>query len=151
MMNSLYAAVIPTKDVAFKLMNHFIEQGVPDVLPDDKFHTTIVYSTKAPVNYEETGKVHVPKIFAMPTSLECWQTQSGKNALVLRLFSPHLSKMHEQMMERHQLSYDFEEYKPHMTISYDIKLFDWKNVQPFNYPIEFDVFCDDEVDEDWRK
>lgn len=150
-MNSLYAAAKPDKDIAIRLRNHFMLQGVPDVLPVDDFHSTIVYSTKAPVNYERIGSVNIPRIYAMPVGLECWPTKTGKNALVMRLYCPRLNDMHNSLMDKHELSYDFDEYKPHMTISYDIKLFDWEKLSQFNSPIEFVNFYDDEIDEDWRK
>ena len=47
----------------------------------------------------------------------------NKNILVLLLDAPSLVDRHNQIMNDHKGSYDYPEYIPHVTISYDVKDF----------------------------
>lgn len=93
---------------------------VPNIIPLDKFHTTLIYSTKGAENvevYEDTEYV------VLADKLDIWQSKSGENCLVLKVDCKQLVDRNEELMDKYQFISDYDEYKPHVTLSYDIG--DW--------------------------
>lgn len=117
MNKGIYVAV-KYKDSAKQQLNDFINNNnIKNPLDVDKIHSTIIYSTKYDNIVELGDMMQVPvEIF----KFEVWKTQGGKSALVGKLFAPDLIKRHLELMSNHDLTYDYPEYKPHITISYDV-------------------------------
>ena len=95
------------------------DNGVPDVMPNDKMHSTLLFSRKHCPNYEALGQLEAP-IDAEVDGKEIWPTKDGKHALVIRLNAPDMLNRHEALMQEHGATYDYDEYKPHITVSYDV-------------------------------
>jgi hypothetical protein len=57
-------------------------------------------------------------IVVEPKGLNIFQTQEGANCLVLEFYTPDLVKRHESLMSKYNLTYDFDSYIPHTTLSY---------------------------------
>lgn len=90
---------------------------VPNRVTTEKLHSTIIYSRK-----------HVPELKADLTNypikakakeFHIFNAQDGKKALVLKLDCPALVDRHNHIMSEYGTTYDFPEYIPHVTISYD--------------------------------
>lgn len=92
--------------------------NIPNLLAADKIRTTIIYSK----TYDniKTAEYKVMKPVAIIDSIEIWKTQGGKSALVAKLDAPDLSIRHNWLMKNHNLTYDYDEYEPHITLSYDV-------------------------------
>lgn len=91
--------------------------GVPSRVTSEKLHTTLIYSRK-----------HVPEIELQPdlypmtaktVGFHIFDTRDGKRALVLKLKCKELIDRHKQIMSQYDTTYDFPDYIPHVTISYD--------------------------------
>lgn len=85
--------------------------------PDDphEFHTTIVYSRRS-VPWEPVDGLEVE---AKPLKWEAWNTRDGKRCLVLLLDCDWLhDRFSDAMMAG--ATYDFPDYKPHITLSYNV-------------------------------
>ena len=100
------------------LIDGFVKRNnVPNPLPLEDIHSTILYSRKHCEGLElEPNILHT----CMVDGMEVWPSKSGKHCLVLKLNCPSLVKRHEELMKKHDATYDYKEYKPHITISYDI-------------------------------
>jgi hypothetical protein len=87
------------------------------VKPKD-YHSTLLYSRKGSV---ELSKPKSDAIYsATIKNLELWTEHDI--ALVATLDCPKLVKRHEQLMSKNpDLEWDYPEYKPHITICYDLK------------------------------
>ena len=92
---------------------------VDNVVERKKMHCTVVYSRKPFKNFTIYGKLKEPWI-GKPTELEIFETQSGSRALVLRFDCPKLVERHEYFEKEYGATYDFDEYKIHSTLSYDV-------------------------------
>lgn len=101
------------------------KNNIPNQCCDSSFHVTIVYS-RNPIDIEPCHTVDIP-IYPENYHLECWDTKSGKT-LVLVLSSKYLSLRFDHAMSL-GASYDYDEYKPHVTLSYDIGDFDWTTLK----------------------
>lgn len=98
------------------------EQGFTSMLMDDDLHVTIVYS-KTPVDWVKIGRAYSEddkgNMRVTPGGPRCME-QFGK-AQVLVFASSDLAWRHESA-KRDGASSDYEDYNPHITISYNSKL-----------------------------
>ncbi len=79
-------------------------------------------------------------MLATPTNLEVWPSQPDENGetsnvLVQCFDCPDLEKRHTDLMGEHDAQYDFDEYKPHITLSYNVGDASAEDFEPFNRPI----------------
>ncbi len=105
--------------------------GVDNTVAREKMHCTVVYSRKPFKDFTIHGKMEKPWV-GKAKDLEIFETQSGSRALVLRFDAPELKERHEYFEKEHGATYDFDEYKIHTTLSYDVGP-DWK------IPKDYDV------------
>lgn len=85
-----------------------------------RLHTTICYSRKPPSKSIEYASWNLyNKQVVTAKGLHVFKGQDGKNILVLLLESDFLQQQHRQFMQDYDLSYDFPEYLPHISLSYD--------------------------------
>lgn len=118
-----YAGVRYDKDGVKLLSKYAEENDIPNPLDPNKVHTTLLYSRKYCPDYEPAGKLD-PPLKAKFDEMEVWPTQDKKNALVVTLDAPELVKRHKTLMKELDATYDFDEYKPHITLSYDVGVLD---------------------------
>lgn len=96
---------------------------IANQLTNDDFHSTLLYSRKHLPNYEPAGDYQQPMI-GTPTQWDVWPSNpdedgNTRNILVLQYSCPPLYQRHHELMQKHGATYDFDTYKPHITISYD--------------------------------
>lgn len=96
----------------------------------EKMHCTVVYSRKPIKDFTIHGKLKEPWI-GTPTELEIFPTQSGSRALVLRFDCPKLTERHEYFEKEYGATYDYDEYKIHVTLCYDVGE-DWQIPKGFD-------------------
>lgn len=83
--------------------------------PRDKLHATIVFS-RVTIPY---AVLEEPCNIGKTTKYKVFKTASGKRALVLLIDSDYLRNRHEYGNIL-GATYDFPNYQPHITLSYDI-------------------------------
>jgi len=92
------------------------------------FHTTITYSRKSlPISLGIIAQKHV----AVSDKLEIFESENER-VLVLRLISPDLQKSFEHYIKL-GATYDYDEYKPHITLSTDLG--DWQLEAAYQFGI----------------
>lgn len=111
-----YAAVRPTEHASHMLRTIMMKHNVLNAEPCDKLHVTLLYSRKHLPDYNPNPSL---MFMATPEKFEIWPTKSGKNCLVLKMKSDMLVQRHKQLMADHQATYDYPEYTPHISLSYD--------------------------------
>ena len=94
---------------------------VPNRVPREEFHTTVLYSRNHIPNLTDIKyNGYIPSDTA-EYELEVFVTKdSGKRCLVLKFQSTHLENLHKNFIENHNASHDYPAYVPHITLSYDI-------------------------------
>ena len=126
-----YAAVRPSKEDGDKIQKFMGLHNIPNPEPTDKLHATLLYSRKHLPDYEpDTTLVHDAKI----DSLEVWNTKSGKNCLVAKITSPSLANRYTKLMVEHGATAEYSEFKPHISLSYDIGNFDISKLKVSQLP-----------------
>lgn len=110
---------------------------IPNRVQRDEIHSTLIYSSKfdnVVINDdgEDIG-------LGEPLSFHIFETKDNKKALVLLIESEYLSNRHTELMCNYNLTYDFDEYIPHITLSYDIGDFDFSKLNIEELPKVFTI------------
>lgn len=118
-----------------------------ELTPQSQYHVTLIYSrTGIPSAKGET--IDLP-LKAEAVGWEIFPTQDGGKCLVLRIENPELDELHNLYREKYGATYDYDEYKPHVTISYDYK----ENSVPDTLPdvvLWFDKHTFKPLDTNWK-
>lgn len=111
-----------------EMLRKFAEDNdIPNPVPSDDYHCTVIYSKKYLPNMKAQGKLD-DDIVANPKDFDLFG--EDKDSLVLKLDAPDLVKRHKDLMKEHGATYDFDEYIPHVTLSYDAPDFDLDDLDP---------------------
>lgn len=102
-----------------------LDLGVPNRITSDKIHSTVIYSRKYVPELKANNDIY--PMNARGLELTIFDTRDGKRALVLKLKCQRLVDRHNQIMSEYQTTYDYPEYVPHITLSYDCGDFDPKS------------------------
>lgn len=115
---------------------------IPNPLKRSDFHSTVVYSRKHLPDFDPVGNIDEPWI-ATPKGFDVWESKPNAYkdestfCLVMEIDCPDMVKRHDHAREDHGATYDFDEYKPHITISYDVgKDFDKSNLEWSGEPLK---------------
>lgn len=128
-----YAAVTFDDETVDKLQQFINDNDIPNGTPASKMHCTLLYSRKFCPDYKPMGKIEPPWT-GKPNELEVWESrgkqkdEESTRCLVLTFDCDKMHKRHEQLMDEHNATYDFPEYKTHITLSYDIGDMDEKKL-----------------------
>ena len=128
-MNGTYAAVKFSENTIKNLVQIQTQLGVPNKVPAQKLHSTVCYSRKHLPTFEQLGAINPPWESSINTYLlEVWDTEGGQNALVLKYICGPLTNRHVEINREYGATYDYPEYIPHITLSYDVG--DWRPSNP---------------------
>jgi len=137
----------PVKNAA-KIISWFKAQGLKTTLPADDMHVTLIYS-KSPVDWMKmggypsttSGDLTIPE--GGPRVMEAFGPD--KSATVLLFYSPDLKWRNSEMREGGASS-DFQEYNPHITITYqrpaDLPI---ENIEPYKGEIVLGPECFEDI------
>jgi 2'-5' RNA ligase len=113
-----YAAVTFDATTNEAIRNYTTDANLPNAVPPNRLHTTLLYSRLHMPHYEPIGPLMMA-LWGVPVGLEVWPDQHDKRYLVLRYDCPELNERHAYLMEEHGATYD-PIFMPHITLSYDI-------------------------------
>jgi hypothetical protein len=113
----MYVAVRPDYRTIEYLQSVIRRFNIPQPHSGEKMHCTEIYSTKP----TKVPQVQPNRIFkAVITSFDVFKSRDGKRVLVAKVESSDLQARHTELMTELEASYDFPDYLPHITLSYDI-------------------------------
>lgn len=126
-------------------------QGFTTTTPADDLHVTVAYSRQR-VDWmkagqawgDENGNITIPAGGARLV-----EALGDKGAVVLLFNSSELSWRHEAIRRDAGASWDYPEYQPHVTITYDGAGVDLSKVEPYRGKLVFGPEIFEEIDEDW--
>lgn len=132
-----YAGVKLSDETVERIVAYCDEHDIPNPVPSDKLHVTLLYSRKYLPDYEAAGEYKKPMV-GEPAGFDVWDTsdEEPSRCLVLKLDCERLLKRHEQLMNKHEATYDHDEYTPHVTFSYNIEDYDESDLPKIDFPIE---------------
>ena len=120
------------------------EQGFQTTLTADEMHVTIAYSKEA---VDTTLVGETPTEVTSPGGDRVVEQLGDDGAVVLRFSSAELQKRWREYREA-GASWDYQGYKPHVTITYKAGDVDLSKVQPYQGPIVLGSEAQEELRED---
>lgn len=114
-----------------ELLDNYVEMslGLTERVDPSTYHITIIYS-RTPVpsaeQYQGLGNQESAKVVAY----EIFPTKNDGKCLVMRLDCPYATSLNQRLVSEGATS-DYPEYKPHLTIAYDIQ----QEIDPSTLPI----------------
>ena len=131
------------------------DNKIPHPLKPEKMHSTILYSRKYLPEYKATGDYDKPMV-GKPTKFDVWESSPDDGSkptkcLVLEYECPDLVKRHKSLMKEHEATYDYDQFKSHITLSYDVGDLDHKKLPTFEEEIEIVSEYQEDLDLDWAK
>jgi len=137
-LNGTYAGYRFSTNTKNSLYDFINKYKIPNKIDKNELHTTLLYSTKNLPNYKAAGKLESPYI-GIPKKFFIWDTKNDdgdtKLVLVLTFKCPELVARHKELMKKYNAKFDFSEYKPHVTLSYDVgKDFDITKLDIKDFP-----------------
>ena len=124
-----YAAVRFDNETVKNLKRYVKENGIPN--PNTDWHTTLLYSRKHLVNYKPTKK-YATMMEGVAKDFELYD--DGK-VLALNFSCPPLYQRHHKLMLEHGATYDYDQYRPHVTLSYDASNVNIDELPEIDFPI----------------
>lgn len=123
-----YAGVCFNDETTQAIKKYISDNNIPNGVPVDKLHTTLLYSRKFLPDYVPQGDID-PPFTGTVTGLTVWLTQDKKSrCLIMKYDCPELTERHKFLMETHGATFDYDSYKTHVTLSYDIGDLDHKKL-----------------------
>ena len=129
------------------------EQGFKSTLTPEDMHVTVAYSRR-PVNWMKMGGFWGWG----PDAAEHLVPQGGPRlvdqigdggAVALHFSSGHLEQRNREMREA-GASWDFPDYMPHVTLTYEVGDIDLSKVEPYRGELRFGPEIFEPIVEDWR-
>lgn len=151
-----YAGVRFCDDTVNRIKTFIEENEIPQPVPDEKLHSTVLYSRKHLPDYQAAGDLEQP-YEGTPTEFDVWESQPDEegvtsNCLVLQYDCDPLVERHNSLMQEHGATFDFDEYRPHVTLSYDVGDLDLSNLNPSNIgPINIVNEYREDLNTNWAK
>lgn len=112
-----YAGYRLDTDSEEALMEAIKSMNIPNPVSQEDLHITLLYSRKFLPDYEPAKDTN---IIVTPSKFTIFDGQDGSKVLVLILDCGQCIDRHIRLMAYYDATYDFPEYIPHITLSYDI-------------------------------
>lgn len=118
-------------DESRELLDNFVQMnlGLTERVDPSTYHITIIYS-RTPVPSAEQYAGYGEEQPARVTGYEVFPTKNDGKCLVMRLECPFAELLNKQLTAEGATS-DYDSYKPHLTIAYDIK----QEIDPATLPV----------------
>lgn len=128
-------------------------QGFGSTLAADDLHVTVLFSRQRvdwmKMGGESWGSDGKGEMTVPPGGARLVEPLGDKGAVVLLFNSSSLSWRHEEMV-RNGASHDFDEYQPHVTVTYAGGDVDLSKVEPYRGELRFGPEIFAELDDDWK-
>ena len=95
--------------------------GIPNPVSQEEIHSTIVYS-RTPIIWTPAENLDI-EVDTTDSIIEIWDTHDSTRCLVWHYYSAYQHRRFKEAMAK-GATYDFPEYKCHITLSYDVGDFD---------------------------
>ena len=134
-----------------KRLHQYVTKYIDKNSNYNDFHLTLIYSKKKfSGNIEYTIGMNLKKVFAKPVEFVKFENEKDDiYAVALKLKCSICEIAHKELMKKYDFVYDYDEYIPHITLSYKGKDVDISKLPVPDIFIKFDKLNVEPLDEDW--
>lgn len=127
-------------------LKSYMEKYIPDLEHNEEQHCTLVYSKK-----EQKEEIETKEYQAIGTFVKFSKFGPEGNVLVAEIECDMLVDRNDELVEEYEFISDYDEYKPHFTLSYNAEKVDVNSLPPLDFAIYFDNETASELDENWAE
>lgn len=106
-----------TGDSNSRLIEWINQKAIKNPATPDALHVTVALNKTEKFQHDPIR--YVPSIPIDPSTFSIDMFGPEKNVLVLKFQSPFLTKRHFSLREKYGFPWDWDDYSPHLTLSYD--------------------------------
>jgi hypothetical protein len=110
-----YSSLLPSVESREEIFALCAKLGIPNLVEADEYHCTLIYSKKDCTDIAKED-FNLP-CSAIPVGFKILGTES--KVLVLEVYCPNATFLHNMFMEKHGATHDYPDYIPHITIAKD--------------------------------
>ena len=143
--NGVYIAFNLSRATEDKL-NEYMEAHMPGAKKNEDFHSTLIYSKKP--HEKRICRCHDRMKWNFKKFSKFWE---DKKALVIEMESKDMKDMNHKMMKEHDLTSDYDEYNPHITLTYEGEDIDPEKLPPIDFELEMEHQIVEWIDEEAEK
>lgn len=138
-----------TSDSVDMLHNLITFNGIDNPINLEELHSTLIFS-RVDISGDEVAQPRSGlREKCVMKGYHIFQKEDGPPVLVVKLDSKYLSTRHEEIMDGTMATYDFPDYIPHVTLSYDFN----GNIDDLlalpKTPLIIESEYSEEIDLDW--
>lgn len=120
-----YMAAHFDKQTVESIEQYIKDNNIPNSTSISKLHLTILSSEKHLPDCVNGSHLIDPSIIAKPDHLDVFTSpgndgEPDNNCLVLKVHSSELTKLHNDLIKEHNTTHKYGDFKPHITLSYNI-------------------------------
>ena len=142
----IYVAVKISRNSKRCLQQITNQYTIPNMISFSKLHATIVFSRK----FDHIVPNSANRFKGIITGYKIFLTRDNKNGLVVEFDSKDLVNRHAELISMYDLTYEFDTFIPHFTLSYDVgDNFDVIKLPIPNCPIVFESEYVEPLDLNW--
>lgn len=125
-------------------------QGIPNPIPGDKMHVTLIYS-KAPVDWLAMGNAWSPEVTVEEGGPRIVERLGPRRDVIALTFASDALQWRNTELREKGASTDYPEYLPHVTVSVDVPDdFDHTLIAPYTGKLVFGPEIFEGINEDWK-
>lgn len=94
-----------------------IKHKIQNMVQRKKIHSTLIYSRKYCPDIQLNSELYPLEVNIK--KMDFFSSSKEKKCLVFLLDSKELIDRHNYIMKKYKTTYDWDEYNPHITVSYD--------------------------------
>ncbi len=148
-----YAGVYFSEETKNAIMKFIKDNNIPNAPKRDLLHCTLLYSKKHCPDYKAQGKID-PPMTGTPDGYTIWKSQpddngNKTNCLILKFTCQELTDRHNYLMKTHDATFDYDTYKTHVTLSYDVGDLKTKDLPQFEGQLEIVEEYHEELNVSW--
>lgn len=132
-----------------ELLDNFVEMnlGLTERVDSNTYHITVIYSRTPVPTAENLLHMNNPlPVEAQVSGYEVFPTKNDGKCLVMRLDCPYATRLNTELTKQGATS-DYDRYKPHLTIAYDMaQEVDINDLPLPRFTLEFDKLNVDALD-----
>jgi len=132
-----------TTNLVFEYQEKYLKGR--DIVDIDSLHCTLIYSKKPHVD-----NIEPEEYTAIGTFQEFNLFGPNKDTLVAEINSQDLRRRNEELVEKYGFISDFDEYKSHVTLSYNADGIDINALPPMDFVFTFTNETVEQLDLDWN-
>lgn len=140
-----YAAVKFDQETCNCLTKYQEDNNIPNAIKGEHYHSTVMFSRKFIPDFETIGKV---KWSGMFLGFGIFEGKDG-NSLVLKFRCNDLEERFNHIMVKYGATWDYEDFIPHITLSYNVGDLDYEKLPSYKGPINIIYEYYEDLDLNW--